>query len=76
VDCLFVPIVEQVCDFPGPVHSLDFDFDGFGFVGRDDMIHGAHLASRFNLNGISGLNLHLGDIFGGWADFIGADRSH
>ncbi len=76
VDCLFVPVVEQICDFSGPVHSRDFDLNNFGFIGRDDMIHGAHVASWFDLYGVPRLDLHLGGLVGSWADLIGADCSH
>jgi hypothetical protein len=76
MDCLFVPIVEKICDLAGPVHSLDFDLNGFGFVGRDDVVHGAHIVSGFDVYGVSRLDLHLGYVICSWADFIGADCPH
>ncbi len=27
-----VLMVKQVCDFPGPIHGLELDFDGFRFI--------------------------------------------
>ncbi len=73
VDCLFVPVMEQICDFSGPVHGLNFYLDGFRFVSGDNMIHGAHLAFGLDFYGVSGLGLHLCDIVGSWADLIGGE---
>ncbi len=32
VDCLLVPVVEQIRDLAGPVHGLDFELNHFRFV--------------------------------------------
>jgi len=39
------------------------------------VIHGAHVASELDIDGVSGLELHLSDVVASWADFIGADCS-
>jgi hypothetical protein len=71
MNCFFVPIVEEICDFSGPVLTLMV----FGLVSSDDVIHGAHVASELDIDGVSGLALHLSDVVASWADFIGADCS-
>ncbi len=76
VDCLLIPIVEEVHDLTGPIHHLDFDLDHFRFVGRDHMVHGPNVASWFDLDRVSGLYLHGYDRVGSWADFVGADGAH
>ena len=53
VDGFLVPVVKQVCDLSGPVHGLDFDLNGFRFIGRDYVIHGAHLTSGLDLDGVA-----------------------
>ncbi len=55
VDCFLVIVVEQICDLAGPVHGLDFDLNYFRFVGRNDMINGAHVTSGFDPDGVSRL---------------------
>ncbi len=51
MDGVLVLVLEQVRDFSSPVHGLDRDFDRLGFVGRDDMVHGSHVASGLDLDG-------------------------
>ncbi len=53
MDCVLVFISEQVRDFSSPVHGLDRDFDRFGFVSRDDVVHGSHVASWLDLDGVA-----------------------
>jgi hypothetical protein len=45
--------VKLVCDLSGPLHGLDLDLDGFRFISRDYVIHGAHLTSRLDLDGVA-----------------------
>jgi len=33
VDGFFVPLMEQVSDFFGPIHGFDLDLECFGFIG-------------------------------------------
>ncbi len=61
-DRVLVPVVEKIRDFAGPVHGLDFDFNGFGLIGRDDVIHCAHIAPWFDLDCVSRLDLHGSDL--------------
>ncbi len=76
VDRVLVPIVKEVRDLAGPVHSLDLDLDGFGCVSRDDVVHGAHIASWFDLDCLSRLDLHGGDIIDGWTNLVGVHCAH
>ncbi len=71
---ILVLIVEQVCDFSGPIHGLDGNLDRFWFVGWYDMIHGPHVASGFDLDCVARLNLHGRYVIGRWANLIGADQ--
>ncbi len=73
---ILVLIVEQVGDFSGPIHGLDGNLDHFQFVGQYDMVHGPHVASGFDLDGVAGSDLHGCYVIGRWAHLIGADRSN
>ncbi len=53
MDGVLVFVSEQVRDFSSPIHGFDRDFDGLGLVGRDDMVHGLHVASGLDLDGVA-----------------------
>ncbi len=53
MDGVLVFVSEQVSDFSSPVHGFDHDFDCLRFVGRDDMVHGSHVASGLDLDGVA-----------------------
>ncbi len=53
MDGVLVLLFEQVRDFPSPIHGLDRDFDLLGFVGRDNVVHGSHVASGLDLDGVT-----------------------
>jgi hypothetical protein len=76
VDRFLVSVVEKVCDFTSPVHGLDLDLNCFRFISGDDVIHCAYVASWFDLDHVSRLDLHGGDVIGSWADLIGADGTN
>ncbi len=76
VDRFPVLVVKEIRDLSDPVHGLDLDLDHFGFIGGDDVIHGAHVAPWLDPDHVSGLDLHSSDVIGGWTDFVGADGAH
>jgi len=74
VDRVLVLVVKKICDFTCPVHGLDGNLNSLGLISGDNVVHGSHVASRFDLDGVAGLNLHGRHVVGCWADLIGADR--
>ncbi len=76
VDQVLVTIMEEVRDFSGPVHGLDLDLDGFGFVGRNDVVHGANIAPRFDPDCFSRFDLHFCDVIVGGTNLVGVDCAH
>ncbi len=76
VDRVLVTIMEGVRDFSGPVHGLDLDLDGFGFVGRDDVVHGVNIAFWFDLDCFSRSDLHFCDVIVGGTNLVGVDGAH
>ncbi len=76
VDCLLVPVMKQIGDFSGPVHSFDSDLDRLRFVFRDHVIHSLHTTARLDLDCIPRLNLHHCDVIGGGTYFVHVDCSN
>jgi hypothetical protein len=76
VDCLLVPVMKQIGDLSGPVHSFDSDLDRLRFVCRDHVIHSPHITAGLDLDCIPRLNLHRCDVIGGRTDFVRVDCSN
>jgi hypothetical protein len=51
-----VGLAKEFCQFSSPVHGLLLDFDHFGYIRRDHVIHGPDVASWFQLEEIAELS--------------------